>query len=255
MLQPPCTVQLAPACKITGKVQKLDCKDFQTRAYCLLKYKNYDGKCSKYVPVLYGKTNPPHRTQYLIYVFGRSLTLSHLGGGGGFNPWETFFNNSKTAQDIKMKFVKFNLTLMGVILHKMTILINLRCCHGNFLLWMCRGREKWRNLHICQDIGLILLKFGVEGYFWILNPKSTKVYIRRHSDVKMTWRQNTHTSLAENFIWRHYDVTFCSIFLKTSIFLLLIREYQHSKFGLIWVKESKVTERGGIRPSPRLRMY
>ena len=46
-----------------------------------------------------------------------------------------------------------------------------------------------------------------------------------------------------------YDVTFCSIFLKTSILLLLIRDYQHSKFGLIWVKESKVTEGGGgIRP-------
>ena len=29
---------------------------------------------------------------------------------------------------------KFNLTLMGVILHIMTILINLRCCHGNLLL-------------------------------------------------------------------------------------------------------------------------
>ena len=29
-----------------------------------------------------------------------------------------------------------------------------------------------KNLHIFQDIGLILLKFGAEGYFWILNPKS-----------------------------------------------------------------------------------
>ena len=43
-------------------------------------------------------------------------------------------------------------------------------------------------------------------------------------------------------ISRHYDVTFCSIFVKTSIFLLLIRDYQHTKFGLIWVKEGKVTE-------------
>ena len=70
------------------------------------------------------------------YVKG-SLTLSHLGGGGGGGfplPWETFLNNSKTAQDIKMNFFKINLTLMGVILHIMTILINLRCCHGNLLL-------------------------------------------------------------------------------------------------------------------------
>ena len=64
------------------------------------------------------------------------LTLSHLGGGGGgFRPpWETFLNNFKTALDNKMKFFKFNLTLMGVILHIMTVLINLRCCHGNHLL-------------------------------------------------------------------------------------------------------------------------
>ena len=63
------------------------------------------------------------------------LTLSHLGGGGKFRPpWETFFNNSKTAQDIKMKFFKFNLAHIGVILHTMTILINFRCCHGNLLL-------------------------------------------------------------------------------------------------------------------------
>ena len=30
-----------------------------------------------------------------------------------------------------------------------------------------------------------------------------------------------------------------------SILLLLIKGYQHTKFGLIWVKESKVTEGGG----------
>ena len=57
------------------------------------------------------------------------------GGGGADSPiWETFLNNSKTTQDIKMKFSKFNPTLMGVIFHIMTILINLRCCHGNHLL-------------------------------------------------------------------------------------------------------------------------
>ena len=46
-----------------------------------------------------------------------------------------------------------------------------------------------------------------------------------------------------------YDVTFCSIFLKTSILLLLIRDYQR----LIWVRESKVTEGGGRwNPPPQV---
>ena len=66
-------------------------------------------------------------------IINRELTLSHLGGRIP-PPWETFLNNSKTAKDIKMKFFEFNLTLMGVILHIMTILIHLRCCHGNLLL-------------------------------------------------------------------------------------------------------------------------
>ena len=126
------------------------------------------------------------------------LTPSHLGGGGGSadSPWDTFLNNSLTAQDIKMKFFRFNLTPMGVNLHLMTILINLRCCHGNLLLWMCRGIEKWRNFYICQDwrnfyicqdVGFILLKIGAGGK--LLHSKSkinNEIFIRRHSDVKMT---------------------------------------------------------------------
>ena len=40
-------------------------------------------------------------------------------------------------------------------------------------------------------------------------------------------------------------MTSLSHFLKTSIYLLLMTEYQHIKFGLIWIKESKVTEWGG----------
>ena len=43
-------------------------------------------------------------------------------------------NNSVTPQDINMKFFKFTLTPMGVILHMATILINFRCCHGKTLL-------------------------------------------------------------------------------------------------------------------------
>ena len=50
-------------------------------------------------------------------------------------------------------------------------------------------------------------------------------------------------------ILRHYDVTFGPIFLKTSIYLLLMTDYHHTKFGLIWSKESKVTE-GGQNPPP-----
>ena len=103
-------------------------------------------------------------SEHLSLFIADALTLSHLGGMDP-PPWETFLDNSKMAQDIKMKFFKFNFTLMRVIFHIMTILIGLRCCHGNLWLWMCLATEKWRNLHICQDIGLILFKFGVGGYF------------------------------------------------------------------------------------------
>ena len=56
-----------------------------------------------------------------------AITKAHQGahpGMSGINPispggrillppWETFLNNSKTAQDIKMKFSKFNPTYGG----------------------------------------------------------------------------------------------------------------------------------------------
>ena len=29
-------------------------------------------------------------------------------------------------------------------------------------------------------------------------------------------------------------------------------DYPHTKFGLIWIKETKVTEGGGIRPPPQV---
>ena len=44
-------------------------------------------------------------------------------------------------------------------------------------------------------------------------------------------------------IWRHYGVTFCPIFLKTSIFLLLMTDYHHIKFDLIWINYG-----GGVPP-------
>ena len=37
-------------------------------------------------------------------------------------------------------------------------------------------------------------------------------------------------------------------FFENVNFVLLIRDYQHTKFGLIWVKNSKVTEGGGRNP-------
>ena len=166
-------------------------------------------------------------------------------------PSKTFLNNSKATQYIKIKFFKFNLILLGVILHIMTILIDIRCCHGNHLFWMCCGIEKWRNLHICQDIGLILLKFGSRGYFRILKRKSTiKLYTTsfwRQNDVKIKYQYIA----CRKCIWRDYHVTFCLRFLKTSVYPLFMSDYYHTKFGLIWVKESKVTGVGAdFTPSP-----
>ena len=66
---------------------------------------------------------------------------------------------------------------------------------------------KWRNLHIFQDIGLILLKFGAGGYFWILNPKSTIKFLY---DVILTskWREGKmpiyHSQKIHiTSLWRH----------------------------------------------------
>ena len=157
------------------------------------------------------------------------------------------------AQDIKRKFFRFNLTLMGIMLHIITTLTNLRCWHGNFLLCMCRRIEKWET---CQDISWILLKFGAGGYFWILSPKSAiKLFY-----TTSFWRQNgvkvKYPYMAyRKCILRRYDITFCAIFLKTSICLLLMTDYQHTKFRLIWIKKNKLWRGGGIRPPPRLRMY
>ena len=68
-----------------------------------------------------------------LRVKDRQLCVNPIspGGEGGLSPPGRL---SLTAQDINMKFFKFNLTLMGVILHITTILINLRCCYGNLLL-------------------------------------------------------------------------------------------------------------------------
>ena len=45
---------------------------------------------------------------------------------------------------------------------------------------------------------------------------------------------------------------FVQFFLKTSIFILLMKDYHHTKFGLIWIKESKVTARGEESAPPQV---
>ena len=72
--------------------------------------------------------------------------------------------------------------------------------------------KKWGNLHICQDIGLILLKFGAEGYFCILSPKYTIIFLY---DVIFTskWREGKIPVylLQKMFItslWRHLSSNF-----------------------------------------------
>ena len=66
----------------------------------------------------------------------------------------------------------------------------------------------------------------------------------RQNDVKVKYLYIAYRKC----LLRHYDVTFCPISLKTSIYFLHMMEYHHTKFGLIWIKGSKVTEGGGIRP-------
>ena len=135
------------------------------------------------------------------------------------------------------------------MLQIITFLICLRCCHSNLLLCMCRGIKKGRKLHICQDIGLILLKFGAGGYFWILSPKSTIKFL---CDVIFTskWRegkipiyrlQKVHITP----LWRH---PYSDFFENVNLFSSYDGLSAHQIF-LIWMKGSKVTE-GGRNPPP-----
>ena len=57
-----------------------------------------------------------------------------------------------------------------------------------------------------------------------------------------------YISLAENA----YEVIMTSSFVqyfKTSIYFLHMMDYHHIKFGLIWMKESKVTRGEGQNPT------
>ena len=116
---------------------------------------------------------------------------------------------------------------------------------------MCRRIEKWRNLHICQDIGLILLELGAGGgYFWILNPKSTIKFL---CDIILTskWRKGKIPiyrlhKMHMTSLWRHVLSNFFENFNLSPSY----EDYHCTKFGLIWVKESKVTEGAPPRPPP-----
>ena len=57
-------------------------------------------------------------------------------------PNKTFLNNSLTPKDIEMKFLKFNIKPMGVILLVVTSAIVFRCCHRNLLFLVCRQMQK-----------------------------------------------------------------------------------------------------------------
>ena len=123
--------------------------------------------------------------------FEATLTLSHLGVRirPPPPPCETFLNTCKTAQDITVKFFKFNFTLMEVIFHIITVVISLRCCHGNLLLWMCRVTGKWRILHINLTGYLLdLARIWCRGVF--LDSKS-KINKNKLYDVIVTskWRE------------------------------------------------------------------
>ena len=114
----------------------------------------------------------------------------------------------------------------------------------SFVMNVSRNR-KVKKLACLPGYRLDLAQILCRGYFWILNPKSTKENL---CDVILTskWREGKIPiyrlqKMHMTSFWRHL----LFIFWKTSIFLLLIRDYQHTKFGLIWVKESKVRRGGG----------
>ena len=69
------------------------------------------------------------------------VTLSIPGGRRGWvilaSPLGFFLDNSNTLQDNEMKIFHFNLTPLRPISHILTMLIVLRCCHGNLLFQVC----------------------------------------------------------------------------------------------------------------------
>ena len=92
-------------------------------------------------------------------------------------PWETFFNNSVTPQDIKMKFFKFNPTPMGAILHMVTILINLMCYQWQPFVMNVLRNKKVKKLAYLAGYWFDLAQIWCREYFWILNLKSATKFL------------------------------------------------------------------------------
>ena len=155
-----------------------------------------------------------------------------------------------------MKFSKFNLTPMGVILHVMTIVINLQCYHGNFLLWMCHRMRKVKKLTYLPGYWLDLAQIWWSGYFWILNPNST-IKISYDVILMSKWREDILPiyclqKMHITSLWRHLLSNF---FQNVNLFSSYDILYPHQ----IWfnLDQEKHSYGGGRNPPPppRLRMY
>ena len=147
-----------------------------------------------------------------------------------------------------MKFIKFNLTPKGVILHVMTIFINLQCCQGNLFVMNVSRNRKMKKLAYLPGYWLDLAQIWCRGYFWIVNPKSTIKFLY---DVILTskWRedilsiyclQETHmTSL-----WRHLLFKFLENVNLSS--------YDRLSPNQVWfdLDEGNQSYRGGRNPPP-----
>ena len=84
-----------------------------------------------------------------------------------------------------MKFFKFNLTHMGVILHIITIHINLRYWQP-FVMNVSQNRKMKKVAYFSRH-WLDLVQIWCREVF--LDSKSkinNKIFMRRHSDVKLT---------------------------------------------------------------------
>ena len=103
---------------------------------------------------------------------------------------------------------------------------------------MCHGMENsWRNLHILQDIRLILLKFGTWGILWIASPKPTIKFVY---DVIITSKLHRSTIIDISVIENVFDVILVQYFSEPQFSCLLrgITTTQNLvQFGL---KEAKI---------------
>ena len=119
---------------------------------------------------------------------------------------------------------------------------------------------KVKKLVYLAGYWLDLAQIWYRGEFLDSESKSNNKFLH---DIILTskWRKDKIPlyrlwKMRMTSLWRH----FCPIFLKTSTYLLFKKDYNYSKFGLVWISESKVMEKGGrgsgFRPPlSRLKMY